>query len=353
MFYRKILRPLLFLLDPETIHSILFTFLHLFPFIGRIIGVGNSSRRKNQPLKKTLFGLTFKNPFGIAGGLDKNARAIRFFRNLGFAFIEIGTVTPLPQPGNPKPRLFRLIRNQALINRMGFNNDGMEAVVRRLKNRPEGILIGGNIGKNTATSNEKAVDDFAKCFASLYPYVDYFVVNVSCPNIKDLSKLQNKNDLTIILSRLIGLRSKQEVWRPILLKISPDLSDNQIDEVIEVVRLTGIDGLVATNTSIRRFDLDYTDEEVRAFGDGGLSGTPLREISTRMIAYLREKLGPEFPIVGSGGVMSVKDAMVKMDAGADLVQVYTGFIYEGPGMLGRLLKTYRRIVQSGNEKTKN
>jgi dihydroorotate dehydrogenase len=345
MIYKKLIRPLLFLFSPETIHHYLFFVFRVMPFLGHIIGFKNKAKVAGDLSSLEAFGLTFSHPFGIAGGLDKDARAIRFFRNLGFSFIEIGTVTPKGQKGNPKPRLFRLPRNQALINRMGFNNHGLDAIVKRLKNRPSGIIVGGNIGKNTNTSNENAVDDFAACFTGLYPYVDYFVVNVSCPNIKDLSKLQNKDDLAKILNRLINIRRAQDTSKPILLKISPDLSENQLDEVIEVVLASGIDGLVATNTSVRRFNLDYNEKEIEAIGQGGLSGTPLGQVSTDMIRYLTSRLPKGFPVIGSGGVMNAEKAMEKMDAGASLVQVYTGFIYEGPGMLTDLLKAYRRSVQ--------
>jgi len=252
--------------------------------------------------------------------------------------MEIGTVTPLAQPGNPRPRLFRLRRNHAFINRMGFNNDGLETISRRLSKRPEGILIGGNIGKNTQTSNQDAWKDYLACFTGLYSCVDFFIVNVSCPNIKDLSQLQNRSQLTEILNHLTEYRTGKQIQRPVLLKISPDLSYPQLDEVIEVVKETGIDGLVATNTSIRRIGLDYSDQQIAAFGSGGLSGQPLTAVSTDIIAYLHQKLGPDFPIIASGGVMSPGDALQKINAGAKLVQLYTGFVYEGPGLLPAILR---------------
>ncbi|HBB91770.1 MAG: dihydroorotate dehydrogenase (quinone) [Bacteroidetes bacterium GWF2_49_14] len=337
MFYQKLLRPILFLFSAETIHKILFFFFRLLPSTGYFFRLVHRPVYFNQRVE--AFGLKFKHPVGIAGGLDKNARAIRFLRNMGFAFVEIGTVTPLPQGGNPKPRLFRLTRSSALINRMGFNNEGLDVIAKRLRNRPKDLIIGGNIGKNTTTPNEKAVEDFAVCFEGLYPYVDYFVVNVSCPNIKDLSKLQNKDDLSRILNRLLAIRLNQGIVKPVLLKISPDLSEIQLDEVIEVVRETRIDGLVATNTSIRRFNLDYRDDYIASLGQGGLSGSPLREVSTEIIRYLHQRLGRDFPIIGSGGLMNEDDANEKLDAGATLVQLYTGFIYEGPGLLSRILKS--------------
>jgi dihydroorotate dehydrogenase len=338
MLYKKILRPLLFLFDPEFIHGMTFFFFRHFPFLGKIL---RSRETFSNSSPVTLFGMTFRHPVGLAGGLDKNAVALRFMKNLGFSFMEIGTVTPLAQKGNPRPRLFRLKKNQALINRMGFNNDGLQRIRQRLLNRPADFIIGGNIGKNTQTSNADAWKDYLTCFIGLYDCVDFFIVNVSCPNIKDLSKLQNRGQLREILMRLVDYRSGMNVRRPVLLKISPDLSFTQLDEVIEVVRETGIDGLVATNTSIRRIGLDYPDQRIAAIGPGGLSGRPLSETSTEIIRYLHSKLGPEFPVIGSGGVMTAADAVEKINAGAGLVQLYTGFVYEGPGILPAVLKAIR------------
>ena len=286
-------------------------------------------------------GLEFPHRVGIAAGLDKNAKALRFMRNMGFGFVEVGTVTPLPQPGNPKPRLFRLTRNQALINRMGFNNPGVIEMAKQLKQRPSGLIVGGNIGKNTLTPNDRAVEDYAVCFERLYPYVDYIAVNVSCPNIRELRDLQNRKDLETILLRLLEIRSQMKERKPVVLKLSPDLTDEQLDETIEVVRNCGIDGIIATNTTTRRDNLDYTPEEINWFGSGGLSGPPLRQLSTDMIRKLRNRLGTDFPIIGSGGILSSCDALEKIEAGADLVQLYTGFIYEGPGILTQLLKALK------------
>lgn len=344
MIYQNILRPIFFLFDAEFIHKATFHIFHFFPFLGHLFGLANKRiiRKYLKPL--SAFGLTFSHPVGIAAGLDKNARALTFFKNMGFAFVEVGTITPKPQKGNPKPRVFRLVKDQSMINRMGFNNHGMEIIRERLKKRPAGLIVGGNIGKNSVTPNSEAVNDFAACFEGLYSCVDYFVVNVSCPNIKDLSRLQNKEDLGKILGHLAGLRSQKEVYIPILLKISPDLSTHQLDEVVEVCQVSGIDGLIATNTSSKRYNLTYAEDEVLRFGDGGLSGTPIRQTSTDMISYLRGKLGPGFPIIGSGGVMKPSDAIEKLQAGADLVEIYTGFIYEGPGFVTDILKSYRKIM---------
>jgi dihydroorotate dehydrogenase len=286
-----------------------------------------------------VFGLTFLNPVGLAAGFDKDASFYKEFRNLGFGFIEIGTVTPKAQPGNPKPRSFRLPEDRALINRMGFNNLGVDAAVEKLLNRDPGFIIGGNIGKNTLTPNSEAVNDYEYCFTRLYDYVDYFVVNVSCPNISDLSELQDQALLMGILNRLIEIRSTKTLKKPVLLKISPDLNWKQIDETINIVKNSGIDGLVATNTTIRR-DMLTTDKNiVNSIGKGGLSGAPITDRSNEIIKYIRQKSGNAFPIIGVGGIMSVEDAKAKLAAGADLIQVYTGFIYEGPGFVKQILKS--------------
>lgn len=342
MLYKKIIRPILFLFDPEFIHGVTFFFFRIFPFFGWILKNRISSEKSVVSSPVTLLGLKFRHPVGIAGGLDKNAVALRFMKNLGFSFMEIGTVTPLAQKGNPRQRLFRLKRNQALINRMGFNNDGLQKIRQRLLNRPDGLIIGGNIGKNTQTSNAEAWKDYLACFTGLYDCVDFFIVNVSCPNIKDLSQLQNRDHLSEILMHLVDYRSEMNEKRPVLLKISPDLSFLQLDEVIEVVKETGIDGLVATNTSIRRTGLDYTGRQIAALGPGGLSGKPLSGTSTSIIGYLHKQLGDDYPIIGSGGVMSAGDALEKLRAGASLIQLYTGFVYEGPGLLTQVLKAIRK-----------
>lgn len=346
MLYKKIIRPFLFLFDPEFIHAVTFFFFHYFPFLGRILRNKISLDNSSPGLGISLLDMNFRQPVGIAGGLDKNAVALRFMKNLGFSFMEVGTITPVAQTGNPKPRLFRLNRNQALINRMGFNNDGLETIRRRLLKRPKGFIIGGNIGKNTQTPNEDAWKDYLTCFVGLYSCVDFFIVNVSCPNIKDLSQLQNRYQLKEILMHLIEHRTSMPEKRPVFLKISPDLSYVQLDEVIEVVKETGIDGLVATNTSIRRIGLDYSDSEISGFGSGGLSGKPLSEISTDIIEYLHKELGDDYPIIASGGVMSPEDALEKIKAGASLVQLYTGFVYEGPGLLYQVLKALRKNIKS-------
>ena len=294
-------------------------------------------------LKKNILGLEFPNPVGLAAGFDKDGRHIEGLACLGFGFIEVGTVTPLAQAGNPKPRLFRLPGDRALINRMGFNNDGLEALVERLrklraKGIPQGIIIGGNIGKNKNTPNEEAERDYLRCFEALFPWVDYFVVNVSSPNTPNLRALQEKEPLTRLLSLLQEKNKAQEKPKPILLKIAPDLGDEQLAEIADIVRTTGLAGVIATNTTISRSNLSTPDQALENIGAGGLSGAPLRERATAVIRTLREKLGPDTVIIGVGGIDSAAAAQEKLLAGADLVQVYSGLVYEGPGLVRRFLR---------------
>ena len=336
----KLLRPLLFSFPPETIHDIIVCALkstrylpgHSFLF-RKLFGF------KHIELKREVFGLTFENPIGFAAGFDKNAVMYNELGDLGFAFIEIGTVTPLAQPGNPRPRSFRLPKDCALINRMGFNNDGLNVVLKRLRhNRKRKIIVGGNIGKNTATPNENAVDDYLKTFKGLYDYVDYFTVNISCPNVCNLQKLQDKHELELIIRALIAERRYRDNYKPILLKISPDLSFDQIDDVLYIIRETGIDGVVATNTTTSREELSTSPDKVRFAGKGGLSGKPLTKRSLEIVRHISEQTSGQLPIIGTGGIMTVKDVLAMLDAGASLVQLYTGYIYQGPGFLRRILK---------------
>lgn len=287
-------------------------------------------------LEKTVFGIKFPNPVGLAAGFDKDGKYFEDMSKLGFGFIEIGTVTPKPQPGNPRPRLFRLPSDHALINRMGFNNDGVDAMAKRLKKkRSTGIIIGGNIGKNKDTPNEKAIDDYMICLRTLYPLVDYFVVNVSSPNTPGLRDLQEKEPLTQLLRTLKEEIQKYEVKKPLLLKIAPDLTDSQLDDIVDIVLATGTDGVIATNTTISRAKLRTDTSEI---GAGGLSGMPLRERSTEVIRYLVQKSKGAIPVIGAGGIFSAEDASEKLKAGASLVQVYTGLIYEGPYMIRNIKK---------------
>jgi len=335
--YRLVLKPLLFLFNPERAHYMamgLLRFACFFPGAKSIIKSIYSLR--NKKLERELFGLKFPNPVGLAAGFDKNARWVDELECLGFGFIEIGTVTPIAQPGNDKPRLFRLPQDEALINRMGFNNDGAIAAAERLKNRKSKIIVGGNIGKNKITPNERALDDYIKCYDALFDVVDYFVVNVSSPNTPGLRALQEKEPLMNILQQLQNKNSAQAHPKPILLKIAPDLSEEQLDDIIDIVNQTKIAGVIATNTTISRDDLVTSKEEIESIGAGGLSGKPVKNMSTEVIRYLKQKSNNAFPVIGAGGIHSAEDAVEKLKAGADLVQVYTGFIYEGPSVAKRI-----------------
>ncbi|MFC2115737.1 quinone-dependent dihydroorotate dehydrogenase [Bacteroidota bacterium] len=337
--YKGIIRPILFLLQPETVHHLVVTFVKIFFHIPGIKSLlGSLYKVRHEKLQREVFGLKFDNPVGLAAGFDKNAWFFKQFSAFGFSFIEVGTVTPVGQPGNPRPRSFRLSKDKALINRMGFNNNGASAVARRLRNRQTNIIIGGNLGKNTATPNERAVEDYAAVFEELYEVADYFVVNVSCPNITDLSHLQDREQLEGIFSRLSSLRSVKYTRKPILVKISPDLNNIQIDDVIDLVNQYDMDGIIATNTSITRDGLSSDPALVDAIGRGGLSGKPIRDRSTDIIRYIHDKTKGELPIIGVGGIMSPEDALEKIDAGASLVQIYTGFIYEGPSIVRKINK---------------
>ncbi len=293
---------------------------------------------EQKDLAKQVFGLDFPHPVGLAAGFDKDARWIDALSDLGFAFIEIGTVTPKPQAGNPQPRLFRLKKDRALINRMGFNNQGVQAAVERLKKRNSKVIVGGNIGKNKVTPNAEAVNDYVICFDALFDYVDYFVVNVSSPNTPGLRELQEKGPLLEILNALQVRNRAQKNTKPILLKIAPDLNEDQLNDIVDIVKESGIDGLIASNTTIDRSGLQTSESEVLEIGNGGLSGAPVKNRSTEVIRHLNERSGGTIPIIGVGGIANAKDAQEKLDAGASLVQVYTGFIYEGPGIVSNIVQ---------------
>jgi len=337
--YKSIIRPILFKFDPEAVHYFTFDTIKL---ISKIPGVSFLIRlffQVNHPaLERKLFGLTFKNPVGLAAGFDKNAVLYNELANFGFGFIEIGTVTPKAQEGNPKKRLFRLQDDKGIINRMGFNNAGLEAAIDQLKTNKKQLIIGGNIGKNTQTPAEGYTADYLECFKSLHPYVDYFVLNVSCPNVGSHAKLNDKDYLEELIKAVQTLNTTFEKSKPILLKIAPDLNDTQLDEIIELVSLTKLDGVIASNTSISRTHLKTATPTLEAIGNGGVSGQPIKEKSTQVIKYLADKSKKAFPIIGVGGIHSAQDALEKIEAGADLVQIYTGFIYEGPSLVKRINK---------------
>ncbi len=332
--FRYVLRPILFLFSAEKAHRITFALTKFFFKIPSTASLIQSLFKVNTT-PVNLFGLNFPNRVGLAAGFDKNAELIDELSNFGFGFIEIGTVTPKPQAGNPKPRLFRLKKDQAIINRMGFNNDGLDAVIDRLKKRKSTVIIGGNIGKNKEVPNEEAKSDYEKAYLALVDYVDYFVVNVSSPNTPNLRELQEKKPLTDLL---LHIQKLNKVKKPILLKIAPDLTHEQLDDIIDIVQSTKIDGLIATNTTVARDNLFTHWKKINAVGHGGLSGKPIKEKSTEIIRYIHTKSAGKIPIIAVGGIHNAKDAEEKLKAGATLVQVYTGFIYEGPSLIKRINK---------------
>jgi dihydroorotate dehydrogenase len=337
--YKSIIRPILFWFDPEVVHHFTFSFIRILnkiPFVPQIIK--KLYTVEDKKLERQVFGLTFKNPIGLAAGFDKNAVLYNELSNFGFGFIEIGTVTPKGQAGNSKKRLFRLKEDQGIINRMGFNNDGLEAAISNLKKNKGHVIIGGNIGKNTTTKPDNYTQDYLDCFNALHPYVDYFVLNVSCPNVSSHVKLNDKDYLEELIRAVQQTNKTFEKQKPILLKIAPDLNDNQLDEIVELVITTKLDGVIASNTSIERNGLKVSQEHLETIGNGGLSGQPIKDKSTRVIKYLSNKSKKAFPIIGVGGIHSAKDALEKLDAGADLIQVYTGFIYEGPKLIKSINK---------------
>jgi len=335
--YKFLIRPFLFLFDPEKIHQ--FTF-GLIQFTSKIPLVSYFRKKiytvDDVKLKQNLFGLDFKNPVGLAAGFDKNGELYNQLSDFGFGFIEVGTVTPIPQKGNPKKRLFRIKKDSGLINRMGFNNNGVNALVENLKHKKTKTIIGGNIGKNTQTLPENVIEDYQFNFEKLHNHVDYFVVNVSCPNVGSMAKLQDKDFQIELLESLQKINQSKSKQKPILLKIAPDLNDNQLDEVIEIVEQTKIDGVIASNTSVNRDNLTTPKPDLDRIGNGGVSGQPVKDRSTKVIRYLAEKSNRAFPIIGVGGIHSADDAIEKLKAGASLIQIYTGFIYEGPALVKKI-----------------
>lgn len=345
--YKSIVKPLLFKKNPEDAHHFTFKWIKRafnWPFAKSILE--SKFGFEHPDLETEVFGLRFKNPVGLAAGFDKDAMLIDEMAMLGFGFIEIGTLTPKPQEGNPKPRMFRLPKDNALINRMGFNNGGVKAAVKQLKKRKPSILLGGNIGKNKLTANEDAASDYLYCLEVLHPYVDYFVVNVSSPNTPNLRELQEKAPLMQLLREVKSANAKKKNPKPILLKIAPDLTVGQLDDIIEIVIETQIDGVIATNTTIDRNGLATPTTQVETMGAGGVSGKVLAKRSTEVIRYLAQQSNHAFPIIGVGGIFSAADAIEKLEAGASLIQIYTGMIYEGPGLVKKikkgLLEYYRK-----------
>jgi dihydroorotate dehydrogenase len=347
VMYKRVVLPLLFRFDAEQIHHFVTSFLKISLAIPGFRWLARQLFTVDDPrLKREVFGIQFTNPVGLAAGFDKNAEWVDELACLGFGFIEIGTVTPRPQAGNDRPRLFRLKADQGLINRMGFNNEGAKAAAKRLRKRRSGrqLIIGGNIGKNKTTPNENALDDYLACFHDLFDTVDYFVVNVSSPNTPGLRALQEKEPLMALLQRLQDENRRKPVAKPILLKIAPDLTDSQLDDIIEIVTTTRIAGIIATNTTISRDGLQTDAQTVEKIGMGGVSGAPLKQRSTEVIRYLCQQSGHAFPVIGVGGIATAEDALEKLRAGASLVQVYTGFIYEGPTLAKEICKVLAEEV---------
>lgn len=341
--YKLLIRPILFCFDPEKVHHFTFSFIKFISKIPLVPSIIRSMYQVKDPsLERNLFGLSFKNPVGLAAGFDKNAVLYNELADFGFGFVEIGTVTPKGQAGNPKKRLFRLKTDKGIINRMGFNNEGLEAAIKQLKKNKGKVIIGGNIGKNTTTKPEDYTQDYLTCFKELHPYVDYFVLNVSCPNVGSHAKLTDKDYLEELIREVQNVNNSKEIQRPILLKIAPDLNTIQLDEIIELVANTKIDGVIASNTSVSREGLKTPVPQIESVGNGGLSGQPIKDMSTQVIKYLADKSNKAFPIIGVGGIHSAQDALEKINAGADLIQIYTGFIYEGP----RLIKAINKAIIS-------
>ncbi len=343
--YKYFIRPLLFCFKPETAHKLTFRALALLKYIpfGRSL-VRLTYKRKSPTLEKEVFGITFPNPVGLAGGLDKNGEYYNDLANFGFGFVEIGSLTPKEQEGNPKPRLFRLVKDKAIINRMGINNLGVRNAVENIQLNKPNIIIAGNISKNTSSINEEAAKDYESAFALLYDFVDMFVVNISCPNVVGLSDLQDISYLSDIIDKLISMRMYFDDYKPILLKISPDIHEAHLDDIINYCMLSGVDGVVATNTTTSREGLSISQDKIEKICNGGLSGAPLFKRSLEFIKYIHKKSGGKLPIIGVGGIMSPKDAEMMLEAGASLVEIYTGFIYEGPGLVKDIIKHLEKKV---------
>jgi dihydroorotate dehydrogenase len=333
----KFFRPLFFLFTPEMMHRFvgaMMRMVYLVPPLRKLICKWYSV--KNPALEREFCGMKFANPVGLAAGFDKNATLFKAFSMLGFSFIEVGTVTPKPQKGNKKPRLFRIVSDNALINRMGFNNNGVDAAVKRLKRKFPNIVIGGNIGKNTQTPNDHAAADYLECFRRLYDYVDYFTLNVSCPNVANLSELQNLDALQTIMVAILAERNRHKHRKPVLLKISPDVTHEHLEDIITFVEESDIDGIVAVNTTVERNSLTVDSQKLNMIGNGGLSGAPLAQKAIDTVRFISQRTKGRLPVIGAGGIMKPADAINMLNAGATLVQVYTGMIYEGPLLVKKI-----------------
>ena len=337
--YKHLLRPILFRFNAETAHNLTLSSLRLLRYIpGAQATVRMIYKRKSPELSRELFGLKFDNPVGLAGGLDKNGEHYNDLANFGFSFTEIGSLTPEPQDGNPKPRLFRVVNDRAIINRMGINNKGVRHAVEQLRKERPKAIVAANISKNSKSINEDASKDYEKAFAMLYDFVDMFVVNISCPNVVGLTDLQDVSFLSDIVDRLLDLRMYYDEYRPILLKLSPDIQHQQLDEILEYVMMSGVDGVVAGNTTRSRDGLTISQERIDEIGNGGMSGAPLYKKNLALVKYIHEKTEGRLPIIGSGGIMSPEQAKEMLDAGASLIEIYSGFIYEGPALVKKIVR---------------
>ncbi|MBO5876429.1 MAG: quinone-dependent dihydroorotate dehydrogenase [Bacteroidales bacterium] len=344
--YKHFLKPILFRFNPETAHNMIMsslTLLRHIPF-GRAI-LRSTCSKETPSLEKEVFGITFPNPVGLAGGLDKNGEHYNDLANCGFGFVEIGSLTPKPQDGNPKPRCFRIPQDRAIINRFGINNKGVKNAVEHLKRDRPNVIVAANISKNTTSINEDAAKDYETSFALLYDFVDMFVVNVSCPNVVGLTALQDISFLSDIVDRLLDLRRYYDTYRPILLKVSPDLSTEQLDDIIDYCLRSGIDGIVAGNTTRSRDGLTIDPKKIEEIGNGGMSGAPVHKKNLELVRYIHTKSEGRLPIIGVGGIMSGEEAKAMMDAGASLVEIYSGFIYEGPGLIKKILTHLENCIK--------
>lgn len=348
--YKHLIRPILFRFNGDNAHNITFSALNILkhiPFTGNVTRL--LFQKETPELTREVFGLTFKNPVGLAGGLDKNGEHYNDMANFGFGFVEIGSLTPEPQDGNPKPRLFRVVQDRAIINRMGINNKGVKNAVEHLKKERPEVIVAANISKNTSSINEDAAKDYERAFALLYDFVDMFVINVSCPNVTGLSQLQDVSFLSDIIDKLLNLRMYFDQYRPILIKVSPDIPQQQLDEIIEYVLMSGIDGVVAGNTTRTRDGLTISQDKINEIGNGGMSGAPLYKKNLALVKYIHEKTGGNLPIIGVGGIMSPEQAKEMLDAGASLIEIYSGFIYEGPGIVKKILKYLQSFARKNNK----
>lgn len=338
--YKNIIRPILFKFNPELIHQIT---LRLLKILGKIPLGRNIVRliykRDHPALAREVFGIKFPNPVGLAGGLDKNGECYNELSDFGFGFIEIGSLTAKPQPGNPKPRLFRVVKDKAIINRMGINNNGVTCAIANLNKEHPEVIIAGNIAPNSSSHGEQVAEDYATAFSMLYDFVDMFVINISCPNVEGLTSLQDVSSLSDIMDNLLNMRTGFDTYKPILLKLSPDLAHTQIDEIIDYAMISGIDGVVAGNTTRKRDGLTIPQEKIDEIGKGGMSGAPLYQKNLEMVRYISSKTGGKLPIIGVGGILSPAQAKEMLDAGASLIEIYSGFIYEGPGFVEEILKS--------------